>query len=137
MPSLDQLKELGRTFREARKSKKLTLEELEELSGVSKNYVWIIESAYVGPNRSPTVPADDKLAALGKALDIPVSHLHTILGRHDAPNTAAVALVREVAGRYGNGDTLGPERVQEISEELEEIATVRVGRAMKQLQGAR
>ncbi len=53
---------------------------------------------------------------------------------HPAPSSA-ISLVREVVARFGAGK-LGMERVQEISEELEDFARVRVDRVMRQRQEA-
>ncbi len=51
-----------------------------------------------------------------------------------AANSPAVTLVREIAARFGNGRTLENEWIQEISEELEDMAHVRVERVMRQFQ---
>lgn len=132
MPSLEQLKDLGQTLREARKAKKLTLEDVEELSGVNKNYVWIIEETYVAPKRSPTVPSDEKLAALAGALGIPTFELHAILGRCQRQDAAGV-LVRELLRELGER-TLGTEELAAISSEIKALAKVSIDHRMRELQ---
>lgn len=124
MPDIQQLKLLGETLRRARKAKNLTLEEVEELSGVSKNYVWILEEAYQQGKRAPTVPTDEKLAALGKALGIPMLNLHAALGRIPA-NAGAAALVREKAATHENFE-LTEAQMNALITDLERYAEMRL-----------
>ncbi len=59
------LKELGQAIRQARKAKKLTLDALAEITGISKPYLSNIENAtLIGP------PSSEKLSKLAQALNM-------------------------------------------------------------------
>jgi transcriptional regulator with XRE-family HTH domain len=55
---------LGDKLRELRKERKLTLEKLAELAGLSKSYLWELE------NRESQRPSAEKLNALAKQLGV-------------------------------------------------------------------
>ncbi|WP_281718787.1 helix-turn-helix domain-containing protein [Pandoraea apista] len=55
---------LGEKLRDLRKKKGFTLEQLAEMAGMSKSYLWELE------NRESLRPSADKLAALGDALGV-------------------------------------------------------------------
>lgn len=81
MPNTIQLKRPGQIVREARQQKKWTLQELADNSRVGHSYLSNIERGYVNPNRGPVTPSDDILAAISQTLDIPLTAMHTALGR--------------------------------------------------------
>jgi len=81
MPNTVQLKRLGQIVREARQQRKWTLQELADHSRVGHSYLSNIERGYVNPNRGPVTPSDDILTAISQSLDIPLSTMHTALGR--------------------------------------------------------
>lgn len=55
---------LGEKLHELRKQKKLTLDKLAELSGLSKSYIWELE------NRESQRPSAEKLTALADVLGV-------------------------------------------------------------------
>lgn len=59
---------LGEKLKTLRKDKKLTLEQLAELSGLSKSYVWELE------NRESQRPSAEKLTALADALGVSATY---------------------------------------------------------------
>ena len=60
---------MGQRIKERRKGKRLTLDQLAELSSCSKSYIWELE------NKNPPRPSADKLAAIATALDTTVDVL--------------------------------------------------------------
>lgn len=59
---------LGTKLRELRKEKKLTLEKLAEMAGMSKSYLWELE------NRESQRPSAEKLTQLADALGVAASY---------------------------------------------------------------
>lgn len=59
---------LGDKLRELRKERKLTLEKLAELAGLSKSYLWELE------NRESQRPSAEKLTALADVLGVSSSY---------------------------------------------------------------
>jgi transcriptional regulator with XRE-family HTH domain len=60
---------LGAKIKELRKKKGFTLEQLAELIGSGKSYIWEIE------NKGVKRPSAEKLAAIAKALDVTTDFL--------------------------------------------------------------
>ena len=60
---------LGAKIKELRKEKGLTLEQLAELIGSGKSYIWELE------NKGVKRPSAEKLAAIAKALDVTTDYL--------------------------------------------------------------
>lgn len=82
MPTVEHVRALGEEVHRLRIAKGIdTTTELARLAGVSISHVAQIEKAYVNPSRGFTVPSDDVLDKLAKALDSPVSRFHALLGR--------------------------------------------------------
>lgn len=59
---------LGEKLRALRKERKLTLDKLAELSGLSKSYIWELE------NRESQRPSAEKLTALGDVLGVSAAY---------------------------------------------------------------
>ncbi|MBT9599088.1 MAG: helix-turn-helix transcriptional regulator [Vitreoscilla sp.] len=59
---------LGEKLHQLRKERKLTLEKLAELAGLSKSYLWELE------NRESQRPSAEKLTALADALGVSASY---------------------------------------------------------------
>lgn len=75
------LKVIGTVILAARKEKGWTQYELFQKTGLSVGYISNIENGYVNPKRGPVVPSDDSLSSFSEALGIPLSRLHSSLGR--------------------------------------------------------
>jgi len=60
---------LGEKLKKLRKDKKFTLEELAEIAGPSKSYIWELE------NKNPPKPSADTLLKLANALDVTLDYL--------------------------------------------------------------
>ena len=61
--------QLGAKIKELRKEKGLTLEQLAELIGSGKSYIWELE------NKGVKRPSAEKLAAIAKELDVTTDYL--------------------------------------------------------------
>ncbi len=59
---------LGEKLRDLRKARKLTLDKLAELAGLSKSYLWELE------NRESQRPSAEKLTALADVLGVAVAY---------------------------------------------------------------
>ncbi len=59
---------LGEKLRELRKARKLTLDKLAELAGLSKSYLWELE------NRESQRPSAEKLTALADVLGVSLAY---------------------------------------------------------------
>jgi len=88
--TIDHLRALGNEIRQRRKQNGInTLRQLEQLSGVSRQFLSAIENGYTAPKRGFTVPSDETLEKLASTLNIPLSRLHALLGRFpDTPYPA-------------------------------------------------
>ena len=62
-------KTLGEKVRERRLAKGLTLEQLADLTGSSKSYIWELE------NRNPPRPSAEKLSKIAHQLDTTIEYL--------------------------------------------------------------
>ena len=60
---------LGQKLRTLRKGKKLTLEQLAEITGSSKSYIWELE------NKNPPRPSAEKVSRLAEALGVTTDFL--------------------------------------------------------------
>ena len=60
---------LGEKICKLRKEKGLTLEQLAELTGSSKSYIWELE------NKSPPRPSADKLSKIARELGVTMDYL--------------------------------------------------------------
>ncbi len=60
---------IGKKIRDLRKNKGLTLEELANLTGTSKSYIWKLE------NKTPQNPSSYKLKIISEILGVPVGYL--------------------------------------------------------------
>lgn len=60
---------LGEKIHKLRKEKGLTLEQLAELTGSSKSYIWELE------NKSPPRPSADKLSKIAAQLGVTMDYL--------------------------------------------------------------
>lgn len=74
----------GARIKALRTEKKLTLEQLADMSGSSKSYIWELE------NKSPPRPSAEKLSEIAKALGVTADYLIGSDGitRNDAEDTA-------------------------------------------------
>lgn len=68
---------LGDRIRKLRKERGLTLDQLADLSGSSKSYIWELE------NKSPPRPSAEKLAKIAQQLGTTIDYL---LGHDEAPS---------------------------------------------------
>jgi transcriptional regulator with XRE-family HTH domain len=73
---------LGDKLRALRQQKKLSLEQLAELTGSSKSYLWELE------NRDDPNPSADKLSKLAAALDVTAEFL--LSAAHPTPDADVV-----------------------------------------------
>lgn len=60
---------LGARIKELRKKRELTLDQLAELTGSSKSYIWELE------NKEPPRPSADKLSKIAEKLGVTISYL--------------------------------------------------------------
>jgi transcriptional regulator with XRE-family HTH domain len=60
---------LAEKIRRLRKEKRLTLDQLAELTGSSKSYIWELE------NKNPPRPSADKLSKIAEKLDTTIEYL--------------------------------------------------------------
>ncbi len=81
MATLEDLKKLGVELRTRREERGETLRAFASRVGVSHQHLSQIERGYVSPNRGRVIPTDETLEKLAKALDVPLSRLHGLLGR--------------------------------------------------------
>ena len=82
MPTIAHIRALGEEIHRQRLAKGIrSKRKLAEITGLSAQHVGQIENAYVNPKRGFFVPSDEVLEKLAVALDIPISRLHSLLGR--------------------------------------------------------
>ena len=82
MPTIKQIRALGEEIHRQRLAKGISSKrKLAQITGLSAQHVGQIENAYVNPKRGFFVPSDEVLEKLSIALDVPLSRLHTLLGR--------------------------------------------------------
>ena len=84
MVGQQELQAFGPEIRQRRINKGITsVAELARKSGISRQYLSALENGYVNPNplRKPVIPTDYMLGRLSTELDIPMSRLHSLLGR--------------------------------------------------------
>lgn len=113
MAGKHELQALGREIRQRRIDKRIkSVAELARMSGISRQYLSALENGYVNPSRlrKPVTPTDYMLERLSKDLDIPMSRLHSLLGRGAESSDARSAEVDGVAQDF---DRL-PEWAKEI-----------------------
>lgn len=113
MAGKHELQALGREIRQRRIDKGIkSVAELARTSGISRQYLSALENGYVNPNplRKPVTPTDYMLERLSKDLDIPMSRLHSLLGRGTEASDARSAEADGVAQDF---DRL-PEWAKEI-----------------------
>lgn len=81
----------GARIKALRTEKKLTLDQLAELSGSSKSYIWELE------NKDPPRPSAEKLAEIAKALGVTADYL---IGSDDKTRKEAedIAFFRQYSG---------------------------------------
>ncbi|RKT37979.1 helix-turn-helix domain-containing protein [Thiocapsa rosea] len=60
---------LGDKIRSLRKEKRLTLDQLAELTGSSKSYIWELE------NKTPPRPSAEKLSRIAEKLGVTIEYL--------------------------------------------------------------
>ncbi|MCR9118425.1 MULTISPECIES: helix-turn-helix domain-containing protein [Maricaulis] len=61
--------DLGARIKELRKKRGLTLDQLAELTGSSKSYIWELE------NKAPPRPSADKLSKIADKLGVTITYL--------------------------------------------------------------
>lgn len=81
----------GARIKALRTEKKLTLDQLAELSGSSKSYIWELE------NKAPPRPSAEKLSEIAKALGVTADYL---IGSDDTTLKEAedIAFFRQYSG---------------------------------------
>ena len=81
----------GARIKALRTEKKLTLDQLAELSGSSKSYIWELE------NKAPPRPSAEKLSEIAKALGVTADYL---IGSDDTTRKEAedIAFFRQYSG---------------------------------------
>ena len=113
MAGQQELQALGREIRQRRIDKGIkSVAALARQSGISRQYLSALENGYVNPNplRKPVIPTDYMLGHLSRELDIPMSRLHSLLGRSAEASDAHSAEADGVAQDF---DQL-PEWAKEI-----------------------
>ncbi|WP_244613508.1 helix-turn-helix transcriptional regulator [Methylosinus sp. Ce-a6] len=98
----------GEKIRALRKEKKLTLEQLAELSGSSKSYIWELE------NKNPPRPSADKLTKIAEALGTTVDYLMGTSGQQEKADATDIAFFRKY-------QTMEPDQKEQIRKMLEII----------------
>ena len=83
---------LGDKIRELRKSKGLTLEQLGDLTGSSKSYIWELE------NRNPPRPSMDKIVKIAAVLGVTADHLADQTESSPTPSVVDDAFFRKYRG---------------------------------------
>lgn len=83
---------MAQKIQELRKKKKLTLEQLGELTGSSKSYIWELE------NRSPPRPSADKIAKIAAVLGVTAEYLVDTREFSPAPDVVDQAFFRKYRG---------------------------------------
>jgi len=83
----------GARIKDLRIEKKMTLDQLAEVTGSSKSYIWELEK------KNPPRPSAEKLSAIAKALGVTVDYL---FGADDQTKAEAedVAFFREYSGLH-------------------------------------
>lgn len=80
----------GRRIKELRTAQKLTLEQLAQVTGSSKSYIWELE------NKDPPRPSAEKLAEIARALGVTTDYL---IGRDETLEQAEdKAFYRQYSG---------------------------------------
>jgi transcriptional regulator with XRE-family HTH domain len=102
----------GTRIKELRTEKKMTLDQLADITGSSKSYVWELE------NKNPPRPSAEKLSAIAKALGVTVDYL---FGVDDQTKTEAedMAFFREYSGL--------PEETREQLRDMAKILSKKTG----------
>ncbi len=80
---------VGEKIRKLRKERGYTLDQLAELTGSSKSYIWEIE------NKAPPRPSADKLSKIANALDVTIEYLMDDSGAIDQEDAADAAFFRK------------------------------------------
>lgn len=89
---------LGERIKELRKKRGLTLDQLADLTGSSKSYIWELE------NKSPPRPSADKLSKVAEKLGVTISYLIGEQAEEDASD----------ANFYRNFQKLDPEKKEMV-----------------------
>ena len=111
MSDIGQLRVLGAAIRRRRIDQGVkTLRQMKELTGISTQFLSQIENAYVHPKRGYVVPSDELLERISRAIDMPLSRMHTIIGRFPEKPEMVSPVAAEIAEEY---DRL-PEYAQQI-----------------------
>jgi transcriptional regulator with XRE-family HTH domain len=92
---------MAKKIQDLRKTKQLTLEQLGELTGSSKSYIWELE------NRNPPRPSADKIAKIAAALGVTADYLMDGREATPAPDVVDQAFFR----KYRN---MAPETKEKI-----------------------
>lgn len=80
---------LGEKIRELRKAKKLTLDQVAEMTGSSKSYIWELE------NKNPPRPSAEKLAKIAEVLATTAEYLLDVEGHQDRTTAEDEAFFRK------------------------------------------
>jgi transcriptional regulator with XRE-family HTH domain len=107
-------KEFGSYLRELRKTKKLTIRQLDTYSGVSNSYISQMERGERG------VPSPDILLKLSKPLGVEYAELMRVAG-YITENTNTSPLNELVSANYNVGDPGTGEREQFIQQFLKDF----------------
>ena len=89
---------LGERIKALRKKRELTLDQLAELTGSSKSYIWELE------NKAPPRPSADKLSKIAEKLGVTISYLIGEQAEEDASD----------ANFYRNFQKLDPEKKEMV-----------------------
>jgi transcriptional regulator with XRE-family HTH domain len=96
----------GEKIRNLRREKKLTLEQLADLSGSSKSYIWELE------NKNPPRPSADKLSKIAEALNTTVDYLLDCEGTQEKAAAEDIAFFR----KYQKMDADQKEKIRRMLE---------------------
>lgn len=94
---------LGTRIKDLRKKRGLTLDQLAELTGSSKSYIWELE------NKTPPRPSADKLSKIAEKLGVTISYLIGEQAEEDASD----------AYFYRNYQKLDPEKKEMLRRMVE------------------
>lgn len=137
----------GEWIKQLRKDRaeKMTQDDLARMVGVSKGYISQIENDSSPSTGLPPRVSDEHLRALAAALDVDEHEMFSratdvvpagfcIMPAEGQPVNSAGMLVRQLLADYPGGGEITTSQANEISEELEDFARVRIGRRIHQFQ---
>ncbi|MGO8860681.1 MAG: helix-turn-helix domain-containing protein [Acidimicrobiales bacterium] len=94
----------GEKIRALRKEKRLTLDQLAELSGSSKSYIWELE------NKNPPRPSADKIARIAEVLGTTADYLMDTQNRQGKETAEDLAFFR----KYQSMDQMKKDTIRQM-----------------------